>query len=368
MLAPEANRVAFGLAGGNVVQRLPTIDGVAIRVGDVVEVRSAEEIVATLDENGEFESLPFMPEMMAYCNQRLTVHKVATKLCNTISGGGMRKMMNAVHLTGARCDGSGHGACQAACLIFWKTAWLKRVDAASDAPAALPRQDASPEFAQLETLVTRMSRREPDAEGRERFRCQATELDRAAPEPLPVRDLTQFVDDVRTGNASPWWSFRALLIALYNRFQDKSARLPARLRIRGGRRYGDLSGEPGSTPSGHTDLVPGEVVRIKSRAEIAATLNTKLMNRGLGLDAEGVRHCGKTATVARRVDHIIDERTGRMIVMREPCIVLDGIVCEGAYTVNCPREIPTYWREIWLDRVDTPAGPPSPQSEAAGVG
>ena len=33
-----------------------------------------------------------MPEMLAFCGQRLTVHKVAHKLCDTISRTGMRKM------------------------------------------------------------------------------------------------------------------------------------------------------------------------------------------------------------------------------------------------------------------------------------
>jgi len=38
--------------------------------------------------------------------------------------------------------------------------------------------------------------------------------------------------------------------------------------------------------------------------------------------------------------------------MRSPCIVLEGIVCEGAYSANCPRSIICYWREIWLERVE----------------
>ena len=87
-----------------------------LRVGDLVEVRSAEEIMATLDERGELENLPFMPEMLKFCGKRLTVHKVAHKLCDTISQSGLQKMENAVHLTGARCDGASHGGCEAACL------------------------------------------------------------------------------------------------------------------------------------------------------------------------------------------------------------------------------------------------------------
>ena len=112
-----------------------------LRVGDLVEVRSADEIMATLDERGELENLPFMPEMLKFCGQRLTVDKVAHKLCDTMSGSGIHKMENAVHLTGSRCDGTAHGGCQTACLLYWKEAWLKRVDDAAtaksgDMPAA----------------------------------------------------------------------------------------------------------------------------------------------------------------------------------------------------------------------------------------
>ena len=95
-----------------------------LRAGQVVEVLSEEEILATLDEQGELESLPFMPEMARYCGQRLTVGAVASKLCDTQGLSGMRRMENAVHLRELRCDGSAHGGCQAGCLIYWKVAWL----------------------------------------------------------------------------------------------------------------------------------------------------------------------------------------------------------------------------------------------------
>jgi hypothetical protein len=67
---------------------------------------------------------------------------------------------------------------------------------------------------------------------------------------------------------------------------------------------------------------------------------------------EMTRFCGRTARVSHRVERIIDEKTGRMLQMRHPCIVLEGIVCEGAYSVNCPRSIHAYWRELWLERVE----------------
>ena len=33
-----------------------------------------------------------------------------------------------------------------------------------------------------------------------------------------------------------------------------------------------------------------------------------------------------------------------------------GVVCEGAYSHSCPRAITPYFREIWLERVEQPAG------------
>src|SRR5713226_8952057 len=63
-----------------------------LRVGEAVEVRSAEEILATLDEHGCLDSLPFMPEMLQFCNKRFTVYKRADKTCDTIGKTGGRRL------------------------------------------------------------------------------------------------------------------------------------------------------------------------------------------------------------------------------------------------------------------------------------
>jgi hypothetical protein len=322
----------------------------SLRAGDRVEVRSAAEILATLDDRGEYESLPFMPEMLQFCGQQFTVDKVAHKLCDTIGNTGFRRMDNAVHLAGVRCDGQAHGGCQAQCLIYWKTAWLKPVSRAASAP---PPAEPGPAPARMLPLLTIASRGEPAPDGAETYRCQATELLRAAPHVLPARDIRQYVQDVRAGNVGALWSLRAFLVAMFNRVQDLSRqRLPRWLRFRGGRRWGFLKGTATKTPTARTDLRPGELVRVKPKREILKTLNADLHNRGMGFDVEMTRFCGRTARVSHRVDRIIDEKTGRMLHMRHPCIVLEGIVCEGAYSVNCPLSIHAYWRELWLERVE----------------
>ncbi|SEL11872.1 hypothetical protein [Rhodococcus maanshanensis] len=315
-----------------------------LRVGDLVEVRSAEEIMATLDERGELENLPFMPEMLGFCGRRLTVRKVAHKLCDPVNKTGMHKMANAVHLTGSRCDGSAHGGCQTACSLYWKEAWLKRVEpgmasSATGGPIDLP-------------LLEINTRKEPGQDGAPRYSCQATEILRAAPTCLPFRDVRQYVTDVRTGNVTALESLLAFLVAFFNRLQHVSKRvLPPKLWFRDGLPWGFVKGRViGRTPTGHLDLQPGEMVRIKTKEQIEATLNKDRLNRGMGFEEEMARFCGRTARVQARVTKCMDERTGELLTMKSPCIVLEDIVCAGVYNASCPREYVSFWREIWLER------------------
>jgi hypothetical protein len=118
----------------------------------------------------------------------------------------------------------------------------------------------------------------------------------------------------------------------------------------------DAKIQPGQrTPTGRLDLQPGEYVRIKSQAEIEATLDQGGKNRGLTFDPEEMApYCGRVFRVRSVVTRIIDEPTGAMRHMKEPCITLQNVVCNAEYAtcrLNCPRAIPAYWRELWLERV-----------------
>jgi hypothetical protein len=335
----------------DVEQRIETPTGRAFRVGDVVEVLSVEEILATLDDRGELESLPFMPEMMAFCGRRMVVHKIAHKVCNPMMRTGMRSMSRAVHLAGARCDGSAHDGCQTACSLYWKEAWLKR--APDDDVTAMDPSRSGQQGRRALPILEINTRKPTSDDGDLRYSCQATELLRAAPTPLPLRDLSQFVTDYRTGNAGLYAIARSVLVGFFNRAQSLSRKIfPQRLLLRSGLPWPFVEGRVrGRTPTGVLNLKSGELVRIKSKEEIQATLNENLLNRGLGFEGEMSRYCGQTAVVQSRVERCIDERTGRMLTMKSPCIVLENVVCEGAYHAVCPREYVPFWREIWLERV-----------------
>jgi hypothetical protein len=315
-----------------------------LRVGEMVEVRSREEILASLDEHGELDALPFMPEMLQFAGRRLRVDKLAIKVCDTIDWSGMYAMDDAVHLAGARCDGSAHGGCQAGCLLYWKQSWLKRVGA-EDA-------EAGPSNAGItEDDLLAVARRTDDS-GVEVFSCQATEMKRAAPKFLPFWDVRQYVRDVRSGNAGAWATAHSVAVGAFNKYQDLSKRLlPRALWIRDAVRYPFIQGNLRRTPTGTLDLQPGEIVRVKSAEEIVRTLDADNKNRGMSFDREMLKYCGRQARVLRRVERIIDEKTGRMMHLKNPCIVLDDVFCTSDYHRKCPRAIYSYWREIWLERV-----------------
>jgi hypothetical protein len=320
-----------------------------LRIGDLVEVRSESEILATLDERSELGALPFMPEMLQFCGRQFRVSKLAIKLCDTINWSGMYRMDDAVHLAGVRCDGQAHGGCQAGCLVYWKKAWLKRVTA--DDMETTPETDVAPQLTEKGLFAATRKAVDPSAPDEEVFSCQATELLRAAPDYLPSWHISQYVRDVRSGNAGVRAAVRSVSIVAFDKYQDLSRRfLPKMLRIKNGLRFPFMQGGQQATPSENLGLLPGDMVRIKSVEEIVKTLDTTNRNRGMRFDREMMQYCGREARVLRRVDKIIDEKTGRMLHLKNSCIVLDDVVCTSRYLRLCPRGIYPYWREIWLER------------------
>ena len=150
-----------------------------LKAGDWVEIRSKEEILATLDKNGRLDELPFMPQMLQYCGRRYQVFKHAHKTCDTVFPVRGRKMANAVHLEGIRCDGQAYGGCQAGCLIFWKDAWLIKVSEPEENKTQAPHRpspsssysNCSEEQVWTGTRATNQEKEQDPA-----YVCQATQL------------------------------------------------------------------------------------------------------------------------------------------------------------------------------------------------
>ena len=114
----------------------------------------------------------------------------------------------------------------------------------------------------------------------------------------------------------------------------------------------------GPTPSVNLGLKVGELVRVKSRDGILATVDELLFNRGMGFHPEMMPYCGKTFRVKQRLSKLMNEKTGQLVELKNSCLVLEGADCHGRYAppLSCPRECFPYWREIWLERLDVGAG------------
>ena len=78
--------------------------------------------------------------------------------------------------------------------------------------------------------------------------------------------------------------------------------------------------------------------------EIRQTIDLDGKNRGMRFDIEMQPFCGKRFLVARRVEKILDEKTGILMDMKTPGIILEGVYCQSKYShdrVFCPRAIPS---------------------------
>ncbi len=330
------------------------------KAGDTVEVRGADEILATLDDKGSLDGMPFMPEMLQHCGRRYQVAASAHKTCDSTFYKEGREMEDTVFLENLRCDGSAHAGCEAQCLLFFKLAWLKPVAPARD--WELPRRSATAAGHSADWLRSTTEYREGDET---LYRCQATEHLRASAA-FPPNQLRMYVADLRSGNIKLGaWLRGLLLLGVYN-----LRRLPFAYRVWIGLYealhrffYGGPAphmqgvipkGQP--TPEVNLGLQPGEWVRVKQVSEINKTLSVSNRNRGLAYNPEMSAFCGSVHKVERRITRIVDEKNGKLLDMKGPCILIGGGYCKSLYhpeALFCPKRVPQYFREAWLER----AGP-----------
>jgi hypothetical protein len=300
-----------------------------LRPGDLVEVRSPEEILQTLDADGAVDHLPFMPEMIAFCGKKFRVAKRVVKTCFS---GSISTMLafgtdDVVTLDGLRCSGAAHDGCQKACMIFWRESWLRKVDTA----AAARRADSE--------SSRRLQARLKTSTGPKTYFCQASELLKAA-HPLSRWDrFGKCVSEVRAGNCSAFEMARRVSIWLWWRirrtFRGEYARGP----------------HTTSTPIESLNLRPGETITVKPLESIVDTLNETARNRGLYFSPDMGLLCDEPHRVKARLDKIIVDGTGEMRRLNNT-VSLEGSLCGCAQIAfgGCSRCEFVYWREIWLRR------------------
>ncbi|MCL4499873.1 MAG: hypothetical protein M1335_06505 [Chloroflexi bacterium] len=333
-----------------------------IRPGMTVAVRSGSEIRATLDAGDTLDGLPFTREMCEFCDRSFTVARSVNRIF--VEGHGVRRIDGTVVLRDVRCDGAAHGGCQRMCLFLFKEAWLK--------PIAKRRETG---FVEHESRpVTPSLALDDDLEP---CQGQAVALLKAT-RPLPRTNIRQYVQDLSSGTLTHR-QFLCMLLFVFNKRWDvqqpiwdlRPETLAPRELVRVLRfliasnvnsqasvytqsaAYHDnpCHEQRAKDPAaGRLGLEPGEIVEVRTRNEILATLNSKGRNRGLSFVGSMLKYCGGTFRVLARPGRAIDEKTGKLRDVRD-AVLLENIVCDGISYQGCPRRCYWFWREAWLKRV-----------------
>jgi hypothetical protein len=227
-----------------------------------------------------------------------------------------------------RCSGTDHDGCQRGCAIFWKAAWLERVNAGS-------RCEAGPTVAGLGNLRSILKTKT----AANKYFCQSSEFLKATLHLSGLERIRNCFSAVAAGNISAWGMLRRVLVWRWWKTRNKMFGEHAR-------------GKQDKTPTEHLDLQPGDLVEIKSIPEIVKTLDKRGRNRGLHFSADQRRFCGNQFRVRSRADNFIAEGTGEMKRFRNT-VILENVICDSAYFAfgGCYRCDFLYWREIWLRRV-----------------
>ena len=307
-----------------------------LRAGDWIEVRSADEILKTLDAEGNLEGLPFMPEMLPFCGQRFRLLRVVEKTCVDIAPPNHMAEFpgeKVVLLDDPRCSGEFHGQCQKGCRLFWKLSWLKKVTSphpVSFSPATINPSEHLDRF-----LISATENQ---------YHCQSTAIPHITQRFSKWSRLKKCAQEIACGNYTFWEMLQLTWVPIWAKVQRK-------------RRGIWPIGPHKRTPEQTLNLQSGEWVEIKSAEEIMATLDQRGRNRGLVFEPDMLKFCGRKFRVRNRLDHMISESDGKLISLKNT-VILEGITCECPYSIGgCPRGLFQFWREIWLRRID-----PSPDA------
>jgi hypothetical protein len=101
-----------------------------------------------------------------------------------------------------------------------------------------------------------------------------------------------------------------------------------------------------------TPLSAGDIVRVRPREEIEATLSPFQDYKGCTIIEDMWQYCGTTQRVLKPVRRFVDERD-YSVKRASGVVLLEGLICQGTeYFGPCDRSCFYFWREEWLERVE----------------
>ncbi len=99
------------------------------------------------------------------------------------------------------------------------------------------------------------------------------------------------------------------------------------------------------------EINAGDLVRVRSKDEIEATLNTWNEYKGCAFIDDMWDYCETTQRVFKKVRNFIDERDYRMKRVKG-LVILENVYCQGTRVLGkCDRSCFFFWREEWLEKI-----------------
>jgi len=101
-----------------------------LQPGELVEVKSKEEIAQTVSVNSKNRGLWFDVEMLPFCNRQFRVRQRVTRLIDERSGKMIQLSNDCLILDGVTCSGDfslNRRFCPRAIYPYWRELWLKKV-------------------------------------------------------------------------------------------------------------------------------------------------------------------------------------------------------------------------------------------------
>jgi hypothetical protein len=100
---------------------------IPLKEGDLVKVRSAQEINSTLDPFKELKGCAFLPDMYQYCDTEQRVLKSMRSFMDERDYK-LKKARGVILLENVTCIGTPvFGACDRCCFLFWREEWLEKI-------------------------------------------------------------------------------------------------------------------------------------------------------------------------------------------------------------------------------------------------
>jgi hypothetical protein len=95
--------------------------------GEIVRVRSREEIRATLDPFNELKGCAFLQKMYPYCDTQQRVFRSMHSFLDERDYK-LKKVRGVILLENIMCNGAAaFGQCDRCCFLFWREEWLEKI-------------------------------------------------------------------------------------------------------------------------------------------------------------------------------------------------------------------------------------------------